>query len=79
MSKAAERSNKRTKMLSLSRTEKVSFTTRNKTVCAVSCSIGWLKGVGEVVFLANGKEVCGERLFQIFVSAILISFYRSNT
>ena len=32
MSKAAERSNKRTEMLSLSRAERISFTVRNKTV-----------------------------------------------
>ena len=40
MSKAAERSNKRTEMLSLSTAEGISFTIRNKTV-SVLCPARW--------------------------------------
>ena len=59
-SKAAERSNsRRTKRLSLSRAERMSFTTRNKT-----CTIGWLKGVAGVVCLKMGEKFVKNYFFK---------------
>ena len=50
-----------------SRAERILFTIRNKTVPMLcqSCSIGWLKGIAEVVFWAGSagdgpRTVCGE-------------------
>ena len=58
LSKAAERSNKRTtEMLSLSRAERMWFTVCNKMVSVqVSCSVGGLKRIAEVVFLEMGEN-----------------------
>ena len=68
VSKAAERSNKRrTEMLSLSRAERISFTIRNKNgLSAASCSIGWLKGIAEVVFLEMGEKFVENDFFKNF-------------
>ena len=67
-SKAAERSNKRrTEMLLLSRTERLSFTIRNKTVSVLyPCSIGGLKGIAEVVFLEMGEKFVENDFFKNF-------------
>ena len=61
--KPADRSNKRrTEMLSLSRAERISFTTRNKAV-SVQVLLNRLIERGCYGFLRDGREVCGERLF----------------
>ena len=65
VSKAAERSSKRRMEMSLSRAERISCTTQN-SLCAVFCSLGWLKGVAEVVFLEMGEKFVENNSFKDF-------------
>ena len=69
MSKAAERSNKRTEMLSLSRAERISFTIHNKMVsvlCPTRRLAETVKGVAGAVFLEMGKKFVENDFFKDF-------------